>query len=113
MIRPSADFNGLFGKHAVCMQKVCREIYALDQVERVVLYGSYAKGEAREDSDIDLAVFIKNEDARLLEWFRRLARICSSAEVDIQDQPFHAYELFTPCGIIEEIHEYGIELRVK
>ena len=113
MIQPSADFYGLFGSHAACMQNICREIYALDQVERVVLYGSYAKGEARDDSDIDLAVFVTNDDARLLEWFRRLARICVNAEIDIQVQPFHAYELFTPCGIIEEIEAYGIELRVK
>ena len=31
-----------------------------DRLERVVLFGSRARGEAREDSDYDIAVFIKD-----------------------------------------------------
>jgi len=42
-----------------------------------------------------------------------LARICANTQVDIQVQPFHAYELLQPCGIIEEVVTYGIELRVS
>ena len=29
-------------------------------MEKVVLYGSYARGEQTEDSDVDIAVFLKN-----------------------------------------------------
>jgi predicted nucleotidyltransferase len=35
------------------------EIYG-DRIERVVLYGSRARGDAREDSDYDVAVFLKD-----------------------------------------------------
>jgi predicted nucleotidyltransferase len=35
------------------------EIYG-DQLERVVLFGSRARGDAREDSDYDVAVFIED-----------------------------------------------------
>jgi predicted nucleotidyltransferase len=42
---------------------------ALDEVygaraERVVLFGSRARGDAREDSDYDVAVFIENPDSQ-------------------------------------------------
>ena len=31
-----------------------------DRIERVVLFGSRARGDAREDSDYDVAVFLKS-----------------------------------------------------
>jgi predicted nucleotidyltransferase len=38
------------------------ELYG-DRLERVVLFGSRARGDAREDSDYDVAVFIKDPGA--------------------------------------------------
>src|SRR3954466_12516975 len=35
------------------------EVYG-DRIERVVLFGSRARGDAREDSDYDVAVFLKD-----------------------------------------------------
>ena len=35
------------------------EIYG-DRIERVMLFGSRARGEAHQDSDYDVAVFLKN-----------------------------------------------------
>lgn len=37
------------------------ELYG-DEIERVVLYGSYARGEQTEESDVDLAVILKQKD---------------------------------------------------
>lgn len=36
-----------------------------DQVEHIILFGSVARGDAKEDSDIDLLVIVKKEDFRL------------------------------------------------
>lgn len=113
MIVSSAEFDRLFGKHAERMRDVILHIYALDHVEQVILFGSYAKGCPKKDSDVDLAVFFNCNDARLLDRYRQLARICVNSEIDIQVQPFHAYELSTPCGIIEEIQTHGIELIIE
>jgi len=110
MIKLSHDFEGIFGGHAARMREICSAIYALPEVDQVVLFGSFAKGCAVRESDVDLAVFVQNKDARLLRIYRQLARICVNPEIDIQVQPFHTYELATPCGIIEEIEEYGVEL---
>jgi len=111
MIEVCKDFEGIFGENASRMRDICREIYALQNVSKVVLFGSYAKRSAECESDIDLAVFFDYADARLLKQYRQLARICVNPEIDIQVQPFHTYELATPCGIIEEIEAYGLELR--
>jgi uncharacterized protein len=44
------------------------------RVERLVLYGSRARGEAKPDSDYDIAVFLSDMSSRWQE-FRRLADI--------------------------------------
>lgn len=110
MIRASHDFEGIFGGNAALMRDICRAIYSMPEVDQIVLFGSFAKGCAGIDSDIDLAVFVTSSDARLLRQYRQLARICVNSKIDIQVQPFHTYELATPCGIIEEIEAYGLEL---
>ena len=111
MIEVCSDFEGLFGEHAALMRVICQKIDALSNVSKIVLFGSYAKRCAESESDIDLAVFFNSSDARLLRQYRELARICVNPEIDIQVQPFHTFELATPCGIIEEIEAYGLELR--
>jgi predicted nucleotidyltransferase len=45
-----------------------------DRLERVVLYGSRARGDHRPDSDYDIAVFIK-DPGTLREEIRRLAGV--------------------------------------
>jgi len=110
MIRASHDFEGIFGDYAAQMREISRAIYALPEVDQIVLFGSFAKGCSVCESDIDLAVFFSTSDARLLRQYRQLARICVNSKIDIQVQPFHTYELVTPCGIIEEIEAYGLEL---
>ncbi|MBA4347822.1 MAG: hypothetical protein C0413_03105 [Clostridiales bacterium] len=110
MIKTSRDFEGIFGEHAAQMHEICSAIAVLPGVEKIVIFGSFAKGCANSDSDIDLAVFFSTTDTRMLRQYHQLARICMNSKIDIQVQPFHTYELATPCGIIEEIEAYGLEL---
>lgn len=113
MRRVCTEISQIFPQHADRMAEVCENIWRLPGVERVVLFGSYAKGSAEPNSDVDLAVFFQEQDKCLLPQYRALCRICANPELDIQAQPFHAYELLQPCGIIEEIVTYGVELRVR
>lgn len=95
-------------EHADAIQHCLDRIRALQGVVRVIVYGSYAKGEQRPDSDIDVAVFFEDDNS-LLERYRTLVGICSLPEVDIQVQAFDAAELKDPCGIVEEIVKYGVD----
>ncbi len=84
-----------------------------DRIERVVLYGSRARGDARADSDYDVAVFLKDMGNRWAE-IDRLINI----EVGILDEtgavlnalPFKAkaYEDKTP--LMHEIRHEGVTL---
>jgi predicted nucleotidyltransferase len=41
-----------------------------DRLERVLLFGSRARGDARPDSDWDIAVFLRGYDGNREEWSR-------------------------------------------
>lgn len=88
-------------------------IARLPRAEKMVLYGSYAKGTNNDESDVDLAVFFGGDGQTLLEEYRWLVRICMNPEWDIQVQAFNVSELEKPCGIVEEIDMYGIELPLR
>jgi len=82
----------------------------LEGVAKIVLFGSYAKGTANAQSDIDIAVFFDIKKSCLLDEYRKLVRICTDPEKEIQVQAFTLDELEDPCGIIQEIADHGIEL---
>ncbi len=41
-----------------------------DLIQRIVIYGSYARGEAVEDSDVDLLVLVKESSPAIVEEMR-------------------------------------------
>jgi predicted nucleotidyltransferase len=61
------------------------EMYG-DRIERVVLYGSRARGDAHEDSDYDVAVFLRDMSDRWPE-LDRLADLSTKIIVE-EDGPF-------------------------
>ena len=88
------------------------ELYG-DRLERVVLFGSRARGDAHEDSDYDIAVFLKDMTDRWAE-MKRLAHIqvslldYSDAFIDSKAFPSGAYNERTP--LVREIRREGIDL---
>ena len=88
------------------------EIYG-DRIERVVLFGSRARGEAHQDSDYDVAVFLKDlTDRRPV--MNRLADLSTDILEEtgefIHAMPYRAgsYEDRTP--LMHEIRADGIDL---
>lgn len=83
------------------------------KIEKVILFGSYAKGTQRKDSDIDLAIIspdFKEEDC--IKNMTLLLCKANLLKVDIQTIPFSIEEYNEPKGIMEEILNTGIELKV-
>jgi len=79
----------------------------------VILFGSYAKGTQRTDSDIDLAITspdFKEEDC--IENMTLLLCKANLIKADIQTIPFSIEEYNEPKGIMEEILNTGIKLKV-
>ena len=101
------------GAKGALLNDVIRRIAALPDVERIILFGSYAKGTPSDQSDVDLAVFIKTQETCLLNEYRQLCQICNNPVMDIQVQAFNCLELREPCGIMEEIVGFGVTLYLQ
>ena len=83
-------------------------------VDRVILYGSYAKGKTRPGSDIDVAVISKNFGKDRVEEGMTLFRIAGKIDPRLEPIPISSdsYEKDTWVPIIYEIKEKGIELQL-
>lgn len=87
------------------------ELYG-DRLERVVLFGSRARGDARPDSDYDVAVFVKDLDDR----WREVDRIVSVVTDIIDDtgavihaMPYRAGAYRDRTSLMREIGREGID----
>lgn len=82
-------------------------------IEKVILFGSYAKGNYRDDSDIDLAIISPNfKEEDCIENMTLLLCKANILKADIQTIPFSVEEYNNPKGLMEEILNTGIELQV-
>jgi uncharacterized protein len=84
-----------------------------DKIERVVLFGSRARGDARSDSDYDIAVFLKE-----LTIFDKEAEQIARIEIDILNDtgavinamPFSAGAYNRRTGLMHELRREGLDL---
>ena len=88
------------------------EIYGA-RLERVVLFGSRARGEARSDSDYDVAVFLKSLPDRWTE-LDRLAdlrvRFIDDTGIFFDAKPFPAAAYKDQTPLMHEIRREGLDL---
>ncbi len=84
-----------------------------DRIERVVLYGSRARGEAGPDSDYDVAVFFRDLPDRAAEMWR-LADIGTEILYEVgrvvHAVPFQAGDYAERTPLMGEIRQDGIEI---
>jgi predicted nucleotidyltransferase len=84
-----------------------------DRLERVVLFGSRARGDAQRDSDYDIAVFLADLDDRWRE-IRRLAaletEILAETGAFIHSMPYAAGSYRRRTALMHEIRRDAIDL---
>jgi uncharacterized protein len=93
------------------------ELYG-ERLERVVLFGSRARGEAGEDSDYDVAVFLNDlKEGDLDNRWRELDRladlrseILSDTEAFIDAKPYPAGAYLNPTALMDDIRREGVDL---
>ncbi|HJU20192.1 MAG TPA: nucleotidyltransferase domain-containing protein [Stellaceae bacterium] len=84
-----------------------------DRIERVVLFGSRARGDAAPDSDCDVAVFLQDLGDRWRE-IHRLAEIETEILYDtgafVHALPYRAGAYWERTPLMHEIRREGIDL---
>jgi uncharacterized protein len=83
------------------------------RVEKAVLYGSYAHGRPRMDSDIDLAIVSPDLGRDRFEERKILLQLAWRIDPRLEPVPVspEAYERDTWVPLIYEIREKGIEIQ--
>jgi predicted nucleotidyltransferase len=82
-------------------------------LDRVVLFGSRARGDAREDSDFDVAVFLRDMGPGMTEWYRLAdlrTRFLDEGGPFFEAIPFRAAAYDDPTPIMYEIRRDGLPL---
>jgi predicted nucleotidyltransferase len=79
-------------------------------IEKVIVFGSYAKGNTHKFSDVDVAIFS--------DYFKDMSRVDSiyflllnaaDYDIDLEPQGFTMDEYNEPAGLVSEIIKTGIE----
>ena len=76
-------------------------------VNRIILYGSYARGDYRKDSDIDVAVVVPRSSVskNILDDMARPFKLRRDISTDIE--PVLLIDEEDASGFLESISEYG------
>jgi uncharacterized protein len=77
---------------------------------RIILFGSYAKGNYNEDSDIDIAVVLKDY-SNLIDIQLELMRLRRKIDSRIEPHPFRESEFDFSNPIVHEILKHGQEIK--
>jgi predicted nucleotidyltransferase len=75
---------------------------------QVVLFGSYAKGTAHKDSDIDVAVVVDRSRRDPLTASTELFRL--RRDIDVRIEPVLLERIHDESGFLEEILKTGVQV---
>ncbi len=80
-------------------------------IEHVYLFGSHAKGNSTEDSDIDLALIFKNlDDSKRFDTQIKLMLLASNIDSRIEPHPISHEDFYSDNPFVVEIKKTAIEI---
>lgn len=89
---------------------IVNKINEVADSEKIILFGSYAKGNANENSDIDLLIIENNIVSKIMEKSKiRKALSCIKIPKDILVIDSQAFEFYKnePCSVYRDAFENG------
>ena len=102
-VHTSEELKNIIARYVTALQKHVREC-------KVILFGSYACGNPRRESDIDLAVISPDFNKNPLEDLYLLSQSRAAASWDIEALPYslQQYEHCAPGSFLHEIIRTGV-----
>jgi len=99
------------------MDKILKFVQSIEQqgisVSKVILFGSYAKGKANPDSDIDIAVVSTQFGQDVVEEMMTLRKIAIKVDSHIEPVPLCSEDLDDNFSTLaQEIKRYGIDVAI-
>jgi len=80
-------------------------------IEKVYLFGSYAKGKSTEDSDIDIALIFTNlDDSKRFDIQVQLMMLAAEIDSRIEPHPISHDDFVSGNPFVIEIKKTGIEV---
>ena len=90
-------------------QKYAETVKDVFDFQKIILFGSYAKGNPREDSDIDIAIVFSDYGNRLDRQVE-LMKLTRKIDSRIEPHPFREKEFEISNPFVNEIMTYGKEI---
>jgi predicted nucleotidyltransferase len=96
--------------------QIYQSVYG-DQIVRIMLYGSYARGDYQTDSDIDIVAIVQGERSDLQERLKRIWDASSELELEYDTIlsptviPYAEYEKYKDClPYYQNIESEGVDI---
>ncbi len=89
------------------VEEYAKVVISCMNVNKIILYGSYARGDYRKDSDIDVAVVVPRSSISddILKDMAKLFKLRKTVSNDIE--PVLIIDEDDPSGFLESITQYG------
>lgn len=95
----------------IISQKYVEELNEKFDLIKVILFGSYAKGDFHDESDIDIAVVLKDFE-NLPDIQLELMRLRRKFDSRIEPHPFRESDFNLSNPLVYEILEHGKEIKI-
>lgn len=106
-------------KRKIIDKRVQNKIFVLDKLlkrsginpEKIIVYGSHAKGVAKHYSDVDVCVVSSQFDENPEYYFRKIWQLAGQLDSSLEPIPFTPKELNNKYSTLaSEIKKYGIRV---
>lgn len=93
-------------KTSTALNRFSKIVKTITVVEEIILFGSYAKGEQKYNSDIDIAVVVSGFEGDFLDLSAKLFSIVRT--IDLRIEPIILDRKNDTSGFLESIEKYGV-----